>query len=74
MQSQFTYADGFQFLRCGWDTAKRQIGHIELNRPAASNAFNTELWEEFPRVSAAVMVAGGWGRCSGRHRVNPCMH
>lgn len=49
-QQQFTYADGFQFLRCGWDTAQGQIGHIELNRPAASNAFNAQLWEEFPKV------------------------
>jgi hypothetical protein len=51
MQQQLTYAAGFQFLRCGWDSGKGQIGHIQLNRPAASNAFNTELWEEFPRVS-----------------------
>lgn len=26
------------------------IGHIELNRPEKSNAFDAVLWEEFPRV------------------------
>jgi hypothetical protein len=56
-QQQFTYAPGFQFLRCGWDGAAGQIGHIELNRPAASNAFNAELWQDFPKVHAVVAFA-----------------
>lgn len=50
MSLPFTYVEEFQYIRCGWDTAKGQIGHIELNRPSASNAFNSELWEEFPKV------------------------
>lgn len=48
-QQEFTYAPGFQFLRAGWDSGG-QIGHIELNRPAASNAFNAGLWQDFPKV------------------------
>lgn len=61
MQQQFTYTDGFEFLRCGWDSASGQIGHVELNRPASSNAFNTQLWEEFPKVCE---VGGGVQKCS----------
>lgn len=61
MQQQFTYTDGFEFLRCGWDSASGQIGHIELNRPAASNAFNTQLWEEFPKVCGGVAPPRGGG-------------
>jgi hypothetical protein len=64
MQQQFTYTDGFEFLRCGWDSASGQIGHIELNRPAASNAFNTQLWEEFPKVCGGVAPPGGCGAMS----------
>ena len=39
------------------------IGHIELNRPDKSNAFDAVLWEEFPRVGEEWLGRRHQGDC-----------
>ncbi len=41
----------FKFLNVGVLRDSPHVGRVELNRPDKSNAFNTELWEEFPKAS-----------------------
>lgn len=48
---QFNFQPGFTAVNVGWDEATGCIGHIVLNRPNKSNAFNSAMWREFPAVS-----------------------
>jgi hypothetical protein len=47
----FLYEDGFSVVRVGTDRTGN-IGHIALYRPDKSNAFNSAMWVEFPKVSS----------------------
>eukprot|EP00878_Enallax_costatus_P042661 GHUV01050091.1.p1 GENE.GHUV01050091.1~~GHUV01050091.1.p1 ORF type:complete len:241 (+),score=61.09 GHUV01050091.1:428-1150(+) len=70
----FTYEGGFQEIRVGLDDSGR-VGHIELNRPGKSNAFDAVLWQQFPRavkvlqerpdVRVLVISAAGKNFCAG---------
>ncbi|KAF8069709.1 DCI1 [Scenedesmus sp. PABB004] len=68
----FTWAPGFTTVRVGWSGA---VGHIVLQRPAKSNAFDGPMWTEFPAavallqargdIRAAVVSAAGRNFCAG---------
>ncbi|KAF6252884.1 hypothetical protein COO60DRAFT_491147 [Scenedesmus sp. NREL 46B-D3] len=45
---QISFQPGFTAVNVGWDEAAGNVGHIVLNRPNKSNAFDSAMWREFP--------------------------
>ncbi|WIA37909.1 hypothetical protein OEZ86_001286 [Tetradesmus obliquus] len=72
---QFNFQPGFTAVNVGWDEATGCIGHIVLNRPNKSNAFNSAIWREFPaavrllqqreEIRVLVISAAGKNFCAG---------
>eukprot|EP00882_Tetradesmus_deserticola_P020717 GHRQ01022385.1.p1 GENE.GHRQ01022385.1~~GHRQ01022385.1.p1 ORF type:complete len:297 (+),score=109.66 GHRQ01022385.1:40-930(+) len=72
---QFSFQPGFTAVNVGWDDTTGAIGHIVLNRPTKSNAFDSVMWREFPaavrllqqrhEIRVLVISAAGKNFCAG---------